>query len=45
MPTADTATCRWRGERMDYGLAVEVLFGRRAQAAGSAENVSAETSR
>lgn len=32
---ADTAVTRWRGERMDHGLAIEVLFqrARRGQAA------------
>lgn len=35
-----TATTRWRGERMDYGLGVEVLL---AQAARGQRNVSAET--
>jgi len=37
---AGTLVNRWRGERMDYGLAVEVLF----QQAGRAKNVPAGTS-
>ncbi len=36
---AGTAATRWRGERMDYGLAIEVL----QQQAERARNVSAET--
>jgi hypothetical protein len=35
----DTATSRWRGEDMDYGLAVEVLF----QQARRGSDVSAGT--
>jgi hypothetical protein len=34
-----TASTRWRGERMDYGLAVEVLL----QQAKRPRNVSAES--
>ncbi len=34
-----TATTRWRGETMDYGLALDVLFSRRQRA----QRVSAET--
>ena len=30
--TADTATCHWRGERTDYGLAIEVLLTQHARA-------------
>lgn len=37
---AKTATTRWRGERMDYGLAIEVLLARGAR---SRAGVSAET--
>ena len=29
---AHTAATRWRGERMDYGLALEILFAQAAQA-------------
>jgi len=43
--TAATAACRWRGERLDYGLAIEVLLAQRARAGhGTPGNVSAETS-
>jgi hypothetical protein len=35
-----TATTHWRGERMDYGLAIEVLL----QKAARGKNISAETS-
>lgn len=37
-----TAATRWRGERMDYGLAVEVLL-QRSRRAGGRSSVSAET--
>ena len=36
----DTASTRWRGEAIDYGLAVDVLLSRRRRA----QRVSAETS-
>jgi hypothetical protein len=36
---ADTAATLWRGERMDYGLAVQVLLHKSQRA----RNVSAET--
>jgi hypothetical protein len=42
--TPDTATTRWRGERMDYGIAVEVLLARSHRAALSG-GVAAETRR
>ena len=43
--SADTAACRWRGERMDYGLAIEVLLAQRARTwHGTPGNISAETS-
>jgi hypothetical protein len=32
--TASTATTRWRGEIMDYGLAIDALM-RRSQLAGT----------
>ena len=35
----DTAATRWRGEKMDYGLAIEVLL----QHAARTPRVSAET--
>jgi hypothetical protein len=35
---ARTATTRWRGEGMDYGLAIDVLLQKKAR-----EGVSAET--
>jgi hypothetical protein len=35
----NTAATRWRGEKMDYGLAIEVLFQHSRRAPG----VSAET--
>jgi Domain of unknown function (DUF222)/HNH endonuclease len=40
--TPDTAVTRWRGERMDYGIAVEVLMDRMRRAA-LRQGVSAET--
>jgi hypothetical protein len=39
---ARTAATRWRGERMDHGLAIEVLL-QRARRAGGRLDVSAET--
>jgi hypothetical protein len=39
--TPQTATTRWRGERMDYGIAVEWLLHRSKQVP---TDVSAETS-
>jgi hypothetical protein len=45
--TADTAVTRWRGERMDYGLAVDVLLHRsrqqRLEDGRAPRDVSAET--
>lgn len=38
--TQDTATSRWRGESIDYGLAIELLMLQEQRA----QNVSAETS-
>jgi len=43
--TPETTAITWRGERMDYGLAIDVLLGQRARGAAQTENVSAETSR
>ncbi len=40
--TPDTAVTRWRGERMDYGLAVEVMLSR-ARTVPLPGDVSAET--
>jgi hypothetical protein len=40
--TPDTAVTRWRGERMDYGAAVDVMLFRTRRAAASS-GVSAET--
>jgi hypothetical protein len=47
-----TAATRWRGERMDYGLAIQVLLQQaghvqqdeRVRCRGAAHDVSAETS-
>jgi hypothetical protein len=39
---ADTAVTRWRGERMDHGLAIEVLF-QRARRGGVSAEMSAQT--
>ena len=44
--TADTAVTRWRGERMDYGIAVDALLYQSNQKSGVASHridVSAET--
>jgi hypothetical protein len=42
--TSDTAACRWRGERMDLGLAVSVLCERAAATPGCrGQHVPAET--
>ncbi len=44
--TADTAVTRWRGERMDYGTAVDALLRRSGQRSGVSchgAEVSAET--
>jgi hypothetical protein len=40
--TPDTAVTRWRGERMDYGTAVDLMLSR-TRTAASARGVSAET--
>jgi hypothetical protein len=40
--TPDTAATRWRGERMDYGAAIDVLLSQTHRAASSV-GVSAET--
>jgi hypothetical protein len=40
--TKDTATTRWRGERMDYSIAIDALL---YQSSRHAADVSAETSR
>jgi hypothetical protein len=40
--TQDTATTRWRGERMDYSIAIDALL---YQSSRRAPGVSAETSR
>ncbi|MEJ0039849.1 MAG: HNH endonuclease [Gammaproteobacteria bacterium] len=40
--TPDTGVTRWRGERMDYGTAVDLMLSRMRRAA-SAGGVSAET--
>ena len=44
--TADTAVTRWRGERMDYGIAIDVLLSRSRRASHETchgTDVSAET--
>jgi Domain of unknown function (DUF222)/HNH endonuclease len=40
---ADTAATRWRGERIDYGLGIEVLLQQAKHASTRAPDVSAET--
>jgi len=42
--TPDTTAISWRGERMDYGLVIDVLLGQRARSSPQRGNVSAETS-
>jgi hypothetical protein len=42
--TPDTAVTRWRGERMDYGIAIDALLYRTRQSPPAA-GVSAETRR
>jgi hypothetical protein len=42
--TPDTAVTRWRGERMDYGMAIDAMLFRTHRAAERGD-VSAETSR
>ena len=41
--TPNTAATRWRGERMDYGMAVDALLYRTHHAATRCRDVSAET--
>ena len=41
--TPDTAVTRWRGERMDYGTAVDLMLSRTRRAALAGDGVSAET--
>ncbi len=43
--TADTAATRWRGERMDYDLAIWVLCDRAQRERDATADVSAETPR
>jgi hypothetical protein len=42
--TPDTAVTRWRGKRMDYGMAIDAMLFRTHRAA-ERRDVSAETSR
>jgi hypothetical protein len=42
--TPDTAVTRWRGERMDYGTAVDLMLSR-TRSMASVGGVSAETPR